>query len=142
MAFLAHLLTSPWDLWLAIKTVGWMASLPLLKRALPLPRLVRLMARSGDGRPRDPARERHLVDAVHRLCRASGGNCLERSLILYRYLGHLNASPQLVVGFGKPTGYLGHVWVTVDGEPLLETASTLTGWVAATAFEADGRRVA
>jgi len=142
LVFLAQLLAHPRDLWLATRTVGWMTSLPLLKRVLPLPRLVRLMARAGNRRPREPERERHVADLVRRLCRVSGGNCLERSLILYRYLGRMNASPQLVVGFGKPDGYLGHVWVTVDGEPLLETADTLAAWAEATAFGAYGRRPA
>ena len=83
-----------------------------------------------------------MADLVQRLCRVSGGNCLERSLILYRYLGREGADPQLVVGFGKPDRLPRPVWVTLEGEPLLETASTLTGWVAATAFGADGRRLA
>lgn len=138
---LALLLRSPSDVWLAAKTVGWLISLPLLKRVLPLPKLVRLMWRPGDGRRRRLDRERHVADLVQRLSRASGGNCLERSLILYRFLGRANASPRLVVGLGKPDTLAGHAWITVDGESLRETPELLGTYTEFVTFADKGRKV-
>ena len=88
-----------------------------LKRMLPLPKLVQLMWTSPRVSAGNTACEQRSVRVVSRLSRASGGNCLERSLILYRYLSHAGAQPRLVVGMARPEEYLGHVWVTVDGQP-------------------------
>ena len=77
------------------------------------------------GPARDPSREERTIRVVARLSRTSGGNCLERSLVLYRYLARASADPRLVVGMARPDEYLGHVWLTVDGRPLLETHETL-----------------
>ena len=136
---LANLARSPADLWLAARTVAWMCALPLLKRMLPLPKLVRLMWRSPRAE-RSFEREQRTIQIVARLSRTAGGNCLERSLILYRYLSRANAEPRLVIGMARPDEYLGHVWVTVDGQPLLETSETLRAYEVVTAFDDEGRR--
>lgn len=135
---LAKLLTRPVDVWLAVRTVAWMCALPLLKREVALPRLVRFMSLPARGSKRDIERERRTIRIVGRLSRASGGNCLERSLILYRYLARANAHPRLVVGIGKPDDFLGHVWVTVDGRPLLESPETLAEYQEVLCFGANG----
>lgn len=137
---LASLLASPADLWLVTRTVGWMGVLPLLKRALPLTRLTRFMWLSPRASERHAEREQRTIQVVARVSRSSGGNCLERSLILYRFLSRANADPCLVVGMARPDEYLGHVWVTVDGRPLLETPETLRGFEVVTAFGGEGRR--
>jgi hypothetical protein len=93
------------------------------------------------GSDRHHERERRTTHVVARLSRASGGNCLERSLILYRYLARAGARPRLVVGMAKPDKYLGHVWVTVDGHPLLETSETLRDFREITAFGDQGQKV-
>jgi hypothetical protein len=67
---------------------------------------------------------------------------LERSLVLYRYLARASADPHLVVGMAKPDEYLGHVWVTVDSRPLLETLEMLDGYEHLTTFGDRGERVA
>jgi hypothetical protein len=85
---------------------------------------------------RNREREQRTIRIVSRLSRTSGGNCLERSLVLYRYLARANADPQLVVGMARPNEYLGHVWVTVDGRPLLETPETLSGYSKVVSFRA------
>jgi hypothetical protein len=139
---LASLLASPADSWLAVRTVGWMCALPLLKRLLPLPRLVHLMWLDANTSERHLERELRTARVVRRLCRTSGGNCLERSLILYRYLARANAAPRLVVGMGKPDEYLGHVWVTVDGGPLLESPETLRAYTEVVRFGAGGAQEA
>jgi len=136
---LAGLLASPADALLVARTLGWMVVLPVLKRMLPFPRLVQVMWRPGTGRPRERERELHTARVVHGLCRASGGNCLERSLILYRFLSRSNAEPTLVAGIGKPRDLLGHVWVNVDDRPLLEPPESLQPYVELLAFGVDGR---
>jgi len=108
----------------------------VLKRTLALERLVRLMWLAPGGNARDSGRERRTIRIVARLARTSGGNCLERSLVLYRYLARANADPHLVVGMARPDEYLGHVWVTVDGQPLLETPETLGGYTEVVTFRA------
>lgn len=125
---------------LAGRIFGWLCVLPLLKRRLPLARLVRLMWLAPRGAPRDPVREQRTVRAVARLSRTSEGNCLERSLVLYRYLARANANPRLVVGMARPDEYLGHVWVTVDGTPLLETSETLVSYTEVVGFGRGGEQ--
>ena len=133
---LAGLVASPRDAWLAARALGWLCALPVLKRTLPLERLVRLMWCAPHGGTRDRGREQRAIRIVSRLSRTSGGNCLERSLVLYRYLGWANADPDLVVGMARPDEYLGHVWVTVDGQALLETPETLHGYTEVVRFRA------
>jgi len=135
-------LARPRDALLAGRIYGWLCVLPLLKRRLPLPRLVRLMWLRPRGTTRDRIRERRTIRAVARLSRVSGGNCLERSLVLYRYLARANADPRLVVGMARPDEYLGHVWVTVDGRPLLETTETLASYTEVVGFGRGGAQVA
>jgi len=124
------------DAWLAARALGWLCALPVLKRTLALERLVRLMWLAPGGNARDSGQERRTIRIVARLSRTSGGNCLERSLVLYRYLARANADPHLVVGMVRPDEYLGHVWVTVDGQPLLETPETLDGYTEVVTFRA------
>ncbi len=131
----------PRDLGILAGTIWWLSVLPLLKRTLPLPRLVRLMWRPATGQARSPDREDRAIRLIARLCRVSGGNCLERSLILYRLLARGNASPRLVVALGRPGGeLLGHVWVTVDGEPLLDSPAALGDYRELIVFGSDGMR--
>jgi hypothetical protein len=94
------------------------------------------MWRAPRGGTRDREQEQRTIHIVSRLSRTSGGNCLERSLVLYRYLGWANADPDLVVGMARPDEYLGHVWVTVDGQALLETPETLRGYTEVVRFRA------
>jgi hypothetical protein len=133
---LAGLLARPRDAWLAARIFGWLCALPVLKRTLPLERLVRLMWRAPQGSTRNRDREERTIRIVAHLSRTSGGNCLERSLVLYRYLGWANADPDLVVGMARPDEYLGHVWVSVDGQALLETPETLHGYAEVVRFRA------
>ena len=137
---LVSLVASPADSWLAVRTLGWMSVLPVLKRLMPLPRLVRLMWLPARASERHLDGERRTTRVVSRLSRASGGNCLERSLILYRYLARANADPNLVVGMGKSDEFLGHVWVIVDGQPLFESPETLRTYAEVVRFGVGGAR--
>jgi hypothetical protein len=103
--------------------LGWRLVLPALKWRFPLPRLVRLMWWSGE--PDPPSAERN--ERIATLTRALSGpwdvraldNCLERSLIAYRYLSKAGAQPELVVGFSRGGGEVrGHAWVQLDGRAL------------------------
>ena len=131
-------LAGPADLWLALRMAGWLPLLPLLKYALPLPRLARLMSAAGSG-PRQPERERRIVILGHWLYKfGTLGRydcCLERSLVTYRYLCRANAAPELVVGFRKEGGRtLGHVWVLLDGEPVHDSPAELGEYVPLAVF--------
>ena len=126
---LAGCIHSPRDVLLALRMVGWRLAMPMLKWALPLPRLVRLMWAEGRRRASEPDRQR-IVTLAHALYGPRGGrlldNCLERSLVTYRFLAEAGAEPQLVVAVSDSRGEVrGHVWVTVDGQPLREESEPL-----------------
>lgn len=140
----ASAIDSVGDAWLAVRMLGWALILPALKVAVPLETLVRLMALDGSRSPRNfeaEGRIGRLAHLAHRF--ASAGwrdNCLERSLIAYRYLSAANAGPLLVVGASRSgTGLEGHVWLLVDGEPVADSRDDISHFVPVTAFGAGGR---
>jgi hypothetical protein len=133
---------SPTDALLLVRMAGWAAMLPALKYILPLQRLVRLAASGGEG-ARAPGREEKVTDLARVLYRSPAAvvrdNCLERSLVTYRYLSRANAKPELVVAMGKDGGnLLGHVWVTVDGKPLYDSPEKLAEFVPMVVFDSSG----
>lgn len=111
----------------------WALAVPVLKRRLPIGRLVALMT---TGRPRrwDPSRE----DVIRRASwwasrvqvRRFPGNCLERSLVAYRFLGLAGADPRISLGVGGGGGQdiTGHAWVTLDGRPLHDPPEALDSY--------------
>jgi hypothetical protein len=118
---------------------------PVLKRRLPLPRLVRVMWLGERARPVTPEREARiaaLARVVYRSDHASRrGNCLGRSLVLYRYLSEAGADPYLVVGMrGGEAAVRGHAWVTVRGVPVEEPPHSLEGLTQVVSFRGDGSR--
>lgn len=135
------------DAWLAIRILGWACCLPILKRVVPLRTLVRLLRHSPTSAIRMNDREEQIATFARWSCRAtawsSGGNCLERGLIMYRFLGRANAQPSLAIGFARgPAGkLLGHAWVIVDGRPVGETLESLSEFHTALTFSSDGRTV-
>ncbi len=144
LARVAARFSSPRDVLLAARVFGWALVLPLLKHLMPVPALARLMHRPDGGRTRDAVQEERIVTFARwgaRLIRwKSGGNCLERGLIAYRYLGEAGASPTLVVGLGHgDTGRLiGHAWVLLDGRPAGESAASISVYTPVFAFAPDG----
>jgi hypothetical protein len=124
--------------------VSWSLVLPMLKFALPLPRLVSMMS-SRRRNARDPAREARVAELVRLLYRAraltGSDNCLERSLIAYRYLGAAGADPIVVVGMRPGESVEGHVWLTVDGAPVVDAAGALEAFVPVVRFDASGKRL-
>jgi hypothetical protein len=144
-AFLAFLGT-PADAALFARMFAWRLCLPGLKYVLPLPRLARLMSvRARDDRRR-LARERRILALTQRLYEpnallAADDDCLERSLLAYRYLAREGADPRLVVGMREASGDpRGHVWVTVDGRPVTDTAELIDSFAPIVSFGAGGRR--
>lgn len=138
--------TSPSDAWLLARMAAWAPALPVLKRALPLPRLVALMAARPRSRARDADLERRIARMARLLYRGRPAtfrdNCLERSLVAYRYLGRAGAAPELRVGFRREEkGVRGHVWVLLDGRPVHEAPEELDGYGEVTAFGPGGARV-
>jgi transglutaminase superfamily protein len=135
-------ISGPGELLLAFRMLFWAALLPALKRMLPLPRLVALMAPSHRHRP---AEERS--DTVVTLARwtyrtgALRDNCLERSLLTYRYLPAGNENSWLVLGVRRgEDGPPGHAWMIVRGVAVHDTDATLNGLVPVLAFDLDGNR--
>jgi hypothetical protein len=143
---LGTLLASPGDAWLMARICLWRLVLPVLKRRMPLPRLVGVMwAGPGRGR-RSREREARIAELVRFLFRSEhhsrSGNCLERSLVLYRYLSAAGAEPELMVGLrprdaAQPRG---HAWITVGGALVAETPDELGGVTGIVSFRGDGSR--
>ena len=133
---------TPGGAWLALRMGAWSAALPLLKRVVPLLKLAPLAWAEGAG-ARNTRREREIVrlsGALPRLRLARGGaNCLERSLLAYRFLAQANADPRLVVGVRREGGSMvGHAWVTVDGRPVHDTEATVRQFVPLVEFGPEG----
>ncbi len=136
-------LRSPAGALLLARMLAWRAALPLLKRALPLPRLARLAA--GGPRRRLPFTPAQVVSVSHRLFgarAAESSDCLERSLLTYRFLLRTGAPAELVCGVRKGDGrVVGHAWVVVAGAPVDEQPEALSGYATLVAFDASGARV-
>ena len=139
---LAHF-TSPGDVLLAARVMTWACALPLLKRVLPIRSLVKLVWRE----PRmehDTARDQRVIAFARFACRLtrwrSGGNCLERGLLAYRFLLEGHAEATLVVGIGKDhsSNIIGHAWVLLNDAPAGESAASVSEYVPVFAFGPDG----
>ena len=90
----------------------------VLKYLLPLPRLVRLAWQRprGNADPHRQARAIACVVRMRQLTPIADGDCLQKSLLLYRELSREGADPMLVVGFRKSDLTVeGHAWVEVAG---------------------------
>ena len=121
--------------------VVWAIVLPVLKRALPLQRLVPLMWRTSQAE-RSHEQERRIIALSARITRLRPrwrSNCLERSLLTYRFLARAGADPRLVVGVSTLEGAIvGHAWVTLDGEPVHERPEAVESFARLIEFGAQG----
>lgn len=138
---------SPADALLMAKVCGWAFVLPMAKHLVAVKSLATTMRKAPRGHVRDRAREIRIVTYARwasRLTRwRSGGNCLERGLIAYRYLCEAGADPMLVVGIGRgEEGVIGHAWVLIDGHPVGESLSVLATYTPVFAFASNGQLVA
>ena len=108
---------------------------------MPLPSLVRLMAARADVRADRHGRAQRIADLAERVfgLRNSDQNCLERSMVSYRYLSKAGADPQLVIAVRKGTAPArGHAWVTVDGMPVHDSPSVLHDFESLVTFDSAG----
>jgi hypothetical protein len=134
---------SPADVLLAARVMVWACVLPILKRVMPIRSLVRLAWRP-PGLERDPTRDARVVTFARWACRVirpgSGGNCLERGLIAYRFLLEGRAEPTLVIGMRRhdANGVIGHAWVLLHGTPAGESPVLVKEYVPMFAFAPDG----
>ena len=140
---LAACIEGPADAWLALRMLAWRLLLPVLKRVLPLPRLVRLMWWSGEPRPATLEGQKRIATLASGLsgpARISAlDNCLERSLLVYRFLSKAGAEPELVVGFARRGGAVqGHAWVNLDDQGLFGEDGSLGEFETTLCFGRDG----
>jgi hypothetical protein len=145
LRLLRSLVRAPGDAGLLARMAAWSVALPILKRAMPLPRLVRFAHLEPRRDSRDPEREAKVIAIAEWLFKVrqegSRDNCLERSLVSFRFLGRLDAQPELVVGVsseGDTT--IGHVWVTIDGRPVHDDVTSVASYDQVVVFGSDGRR--
>ena len=108
---------------LTARMLPWAFLLPALKHLLPLPRLVRLMwtdpISTSRSSPEDILALAGLLTHARPL--PSRGNCLERSLLAYRFLARAGLEPALVVGVAsRGDGVEGHAWIELSGVPVRE----------------------
>jgi hypothetical protein len=121
--------------------VAWRLALPALRRAVPLSRLAPFV---WAGR-RAGARRQELEPLVARVerrlyARSDEGRCLERSLLVYRFLSLCGAEPTLVAGLRRDgTEWAGHAWVTVDGRPFNEAEQFTADYAPLVEFGPGGR---
>lgn len=130
------------DASLALRMAAWSLVLPLLKRFVPLRTLVRLAWAAGTG-ARASARERQVVRLSGALPRLRlprrEANCLDRSLLAYRFLAEANANPTLVVAVRRSEdSVVGHAWVTIDGRPVHESEAAVGEYVPLVEFGPGG----
>jgi hypothetical protein len=139
---------SPADVCLTARMLGWALVLPVLKFAVPLPRLVRFVWAGPRGTtPRCSEREARIVALAQRVyrpgLRPDQGRCLQRSLLLYRFLSENSAAPRLVIGVSRTAGRVeGHAWVLVDDAPVGEPPNIARAFVPVAVFGRAGALLA
>jgi len=140
---LADVFGTPRDVLFAVRVVGWAAALPMLKRTRSVTRLVELMTPAKD-EPRTAGQERNAIALSRWIYRVPfvHANCLERSLLAYRYLVRDRREHRLYLGIRSDEGtYPGHAWLTVDGIPVHEPDESLAAYVPLVVFDGYGRIV-
>lgn len=123
--FLGLTVSSPSMVWLFGRMLAWNYGLRALKGILPFKTLLRVARTASVPRADvDHVQIARVEFLLHRMSRH--GDCLERSLVAYRFLLRAGARPTLHLGFDRhPPRRDGHAWVTVDGLPLLESSESL-----------------
>jgi hypothetical protein len=131
--FAALAVSSPSDAWLLSRMLAWSYGLHALKHVVSFKTLLRI------ARPREAASiDKVQIARVESLLghMSTSGDCLERSLVAYRFMLRAGAHPTLFLGFEHaPPRRSGHAWVTVEGEPLLETSEALERFAPVAVFE-------
>lgn len=115
---------------LALDLVLWLFWLPLMLRIYSIPMLLKRLARSEKYIGKTPMELRDAVGTVTRVCnlkpfrsRIFPQRCLRQSLVLYRTLSQMGYPVEIHFGVMKDSkNFHGHSWVTMQGEPVADTA--------------------
>ena len=118
-----QLLRNPRDAWLMLRVVSWALVLPVLKRVVPLKKLAAVMWCHSKTRLNEEQKVATIVRWIYRFLSPADRSCLQRSLILYRFLSKNNFDPLLITGMRKTPDqqWKGHAWVLVDRQPFEES---------------------
>ncbi|HVF55493.1 MAG TPA: lasso peptide biosynthesis B2 protein [Pyrinomonadaceae bacterium] len=124
-------LRDPGSAFLMLRMGAWVATLTLLMKLAPLPRVMQLITPLRRRTPR-PARPGEVSAELARLLDLLLSSdvwiftptCWKRAPVLYRYLALRGIETRVVFGVRKDSqGALdGHAWLEADGEPVLERA--------------------
>ena len=133
---------NPIDAWLVLRITIWALLLPALKRLVPLKSLAPLMW-SSPNTTRTADREEKIATVVRWITvflYRNNKTCLERSLLLYRFLSKANSNPLLVTGMlrTEAQNWKGHAWIIVDGKPFDEPESSVEGFQTLMIYGAEG----
>jgi hypothetical protein len=135
---------SPSDSFLLARIGMWALALPILKRVLPLQTLARIMW-SHAKEQRKTSLEQKVATIVRWIYGfvIPKGACLDRSLILYRYLSGMRIDVRLVTGIKRTEekGWKGHAWVLVDGKPFEEAEPAVEDFKTLAIFGSDGKQI-
>jgi Transglutaminase-like superfamily len=135
----------PSEVWLGMRMIMWSAILPALKHLVPLHVLTRWMwpRRRVTTRPERVVAITFIARRIYRVRPfLRRDNCLERSLLTYRFLAMEGMQPSLVVGARKSDEQIrGHAWVTLDGQPLMDGHQKVDQFTPITEFGAGGSRI-
>ena len=119
---------NPSDVWLLIRIVSWALVLPILKRIIPLKSLAKFMWIPAK-KETAPEQEKKVATLVRWLYLFvfPQKTCLERSLLLYRFLSRINSDPRLVTGMrrAEDQSWKGHAWILVGGKPFEEPEASV-----------------
>jgi hypothetical protein len=134
---------SPSDALLVLRLLGWRLALAVLKRTVPIATLVRLMATPGRHATWETRRVVELVDWLYGpRGNRELDNCLDRSLVLYRFLSRNEPGTRLALGMRRGSSELeGHAWVIAGDRAFGAIPASGDGFVTLATFAADGRRV-
>ena len=138
---LLKMFKSPSDAWLAARICAWAVSLPFLKRTISLRILARWMWIEKKMTP-SLSYEQKISTIVRWLYTFvfPQGACVERSLILYRYLSPIQKDARLVTGLRKSDGiWKGHAWIVLNGRPYEEAQPAVEDFKPIMVFGPEGK---
>jgi len=110
----------------------WKLAFMVLKHVVALRTLVRLAEPRRRQTSLDEATRERVEFLATRLSRTD--DCLERSLVAYRFLSRAGGEPTLFIGFERDAPREGHAWVEVDSRPVAEPAEALERFVSVATF--------
>jgi len=115
---------------LATNLVLWLFWLPVILRLHTIPMLLKRLARSEKYIRKTPLELTDVIGIVTRICHLRPFHsrffpklCLRQSLALYRTLSRMGYPVEIHFGVMKDSkNFHGHSWVTMQGEPVADTA--------------------